>query len=175
MTSHASSVVQGDSAQSVDPTTISLPDLGSAPPSHSETYEDDFYFYKPGVPYQTALSDIKECDFYSRVLNPTSRVLPFVPVGKSIDPESTQAKVLTNAWFMYGPVGMAIAAIAIDSVRSDMQHSNMRRCMQFHGYQRYGTSGSISSELSGDGPQKLEAKLALIASGRHPPGEAVIP
>jgi hypothetical protein len=56
-----------------------------------------------------------------------------------------------------------------------MQHTNLRRCMQFHGYARYGTSRTIWSKLGQGGDVARESRLAQIASGPTPNSEVLAP
>ena len=168
----ATAAPAGD-ATAPDPPKVTLPNL-DAPldardAGQSGTY---FYFHKQGVSYAQALADIQECDAYSSALQPMAPLPAFVPMGGAAGPDTTSQKALMNAWFLWGPVGMGIAAVAMDDLRSDEQRANLRRCMGFRGYLRYGTSRTAWKELSGDG---FEAKLASIASGPLPQSKAVAP
>jgi hypothetical protein len=168
----ATAVLAGDA----DPAKPVLPNLDAPLDAHDAAgFETYFYFHKQAVGYPTALADIRECDSYSAALQPMMALPAFVPIGGAPRPDETTRKALVNVWFAWGPVGLGIVAIAMDDVRAGAQRANIRRCMGFRGYQRYGTSRSAWKELSKDGDEQFEAKLALIASGPLPQSKALTP
>ena len=144
-------------------------------PGDGARYDEYFYFHKSDVAYTQALADIQECDSYSHEIEPMTNVPDFVPMGGYANPEATSQKALVNAWFMWGPIGMGIVAGAMEDMRSGIQHTNLRRCMQWHGYQRYGTSKSALSQLGETGAAQTESKLAAAASGPAPQSKALEP
>ncbi len=171
----ATAAFAGDAA-TPDPPKVTLPNLDAPLDAHDAAgFETYFYFHKQGVDYPTALADIQECDSYSSALRPMTALPAFVPMGGAPRPDETTRKALVNVWFAWGPVGLGIVAIALDNVRSAAQRANIRRCMGFRGYQRYGTSRSAWKELNKGSDGEIEASLALIASGPQPQSKALAP
>ena len=153
-----------------------VPSLDFKPTSRDiRHYDDYFYFHKPGIDYATALGDIAECDAYSREIAPMASIPAFVPWGGRPAPDPTIETALVNAWFNWGLVGLGIVAVVEEDLRSGVEHANMRRCMGFKGYRRYGTSSAIWSQLESGTRFDREARLATIASGPAPQSEAIAP
>jgi len=154
-----------------------IPDLSFKPTERDVwRYSDYFYFHKDGVAYEKALADLKECSSYSRAITPMGAPPDFVPLGGAPDPNAKSEfnqRAYASSFVMYGLVGVALAAIVLDS--SSTERSNDRRCMGYLGYQRYGLSKAIWSKLTkGSDEENLEV-FALIASGPHPTAESLKP
>lgn len=148
----APSAVAGGDAQvnAPDPSMIVLPNLVFQPTQRDVSHYDEyFYFYKENVSYSRALADLEDCNSYSRVLSPMHREPEFVPLGGEANPPTTQ--ISAGFALMYGPIGLGIAAIAMDDIQAAMERANLRRCMGFKGYQRYGTSRFIARSIFGRG------------------------
>ena len=134
-----------------------IPDL-SAPEARPRAGEGDKYFYfnRPGTSFAEALADIRQCDAFARGLNP----------------DTGQASMVSGL-----AVGLVVGLIDSGN-RHHMRRVNIRRCMFFKGYARYGVSKSIWQTFnleeggnSGSGNSSRDAMLevqAKIASGPKP-------
>jgi hypothetical protein len=136
-------------------------------PKVEETTSDDyFYFYKSGISYEKAFSDLDECRIYSL----SARVIPipprFVPLGSDVEqPES----LTRTGWSMpYGLIGGLVAEAFIAGAERDSANAANRRCMAYKGYSRYGTSGSSWNQIAKGTDAERLARLALLASGAQP-------
>ncbi len=123
----------------VDPSSVTVPDLSFQPTARDiEGYDRHFYFHKPGITVQTALVDIKDCSLFSSRLTPMGRIPRFAPLDA--EPPSRGPSAAWNVFPMYGPIGVVIVAFAMDEIASAVKSGNLRRCMGYKGYQRFGTS-----------------------------------
>jgi len=155
----ASMVPGGAGAQALpDPATIAIPSLGG-PVSDADRKDFDkyFYFHRAETDFATALADIRHCDALASGLTPGT--------GNPV----------------FG--GMALAGVkgAIASGnRRTLRRVNLRRCMFFKGYGRYGVSKMVWAQFNfeeGGKPLAEAERLpflfqqAKIASGPRPTGE----
>lgn len=115
----------------VDPAAVPTPALRF---TETETdragYDKYFYFVREGTDFATAYQDIRECDALARGMNfyATGGVAPY-----------------PYTYTMAGAVGGAIGSVMVDmifgpSVRRQMRRTNLRTCMGYKGYGRYGLS-----------------------------------
>ena len=159
-----------------DPATVTVPDLAFKPTRRDiRNYDSYFYFSKPGIGYEKAFADIMECRSYSQVFQFMLQTPDFVPWG-SEPYEADMSKQYGNAAFQFGLIGVGVFGFAMDIVSGYDKNSNMRRCMGYKGYKRYGTAYSVWRQIDkGKDEAPKIARLALIASGPAPLGEAVDP
>jgi hypothetical protein len=148
-----------------------------------DKYDKYFFFHRTETTFAEALADLRECDNLSRDLSGGSVSAPYYPsywenpylYGGSYDNYSAGA-ALGGA--IGAAIGMAIAMeIAQETERRRIRRVNMRRCMGFKGYDRYGTSQSRWRKFNfegGDGEpnerrrQHALAQQAKLASGPLP-------
>jgi len=152
---------------------LDRPDPNSVSVSTPEVESGDayFYFYKAGVSYQRAFSDLDECRMYSLQAQLTPVPPKFIPLGSdAVKSESTD-----RAAAQFGLVGLLIIGPIIRSGEEDAAEASNRRCMMYKGYGRYGTSRASWKQLKAGTEAERLARLALIASGRPPAAGAIGP
>jgi hypothetical protein len=130
-------------------------------------FEKYYVFHRAETDFATAFADISECDGYARGLRSNIGTQPtYVPYAGTL------------AGAMGGAIGgMMAAAIFGSAEKRRLRRVNMRTCMNFKGYGRYGLSKDLWTEfnfeegLSGVGEderRRMLAQQALVASGQRP-------
>lgn len=137
--------------------------------------EDDFdkyfYFHRDNTSFEEAYADIRECD----ALASGSSIYMGADAG-------SQAAAMTQYGLLPGAVGGAIASVAMDAIfgsaaRREQRRTNIRNCMGFKQYQRYGLTRDLWTPFNfeeGLGRKKEPVRLqaiaiqALVASGPKP-------
>jgi hypothetical protein len=169
-----------------------IPSLDFKPTKHDiDHYWEFYYFHKAGVSYDRALADLDECHSYSRMLVATSPVPKFIPLGTQNSPYTSDELFRRQFDFQYrfsqqyglfgGLTAALIAEIATSSVNHGVERSNLRRCMYFKGYSRYGLNKSLWKQLNEatgkdeERGKQIIARFATIASGPAPQMEAIAP
>ena len=176
----APALAQGESpveVASVDPMTA-VPDPASVPTprlAFSSTALDEadfdkyFYFHRQETPFETALADIRECDGFARGLSSGYRY---------------QQVPYPQAFTAAGVVGGAIGSLMVEAVfgsaeRRRLRRLNMRRCLGYKGYSRFGLQKQLwqvfnfeegFSEEAEEIRQAMIAQQAKVASGPRPAG-----
>jgi hypothetical protein len=149
--------------------TVVLPDLTfQATPSDVDHYWRYYYIHKPGISFATARSDFLECNAYSASIQ-MQRDPDFVPYGGDAPPNTFD--IGDAAFAQWGLVGVLIVGIANDDVNLETERENMRVCVTYKGYTRYGTTKAIWNSLYKGTNDEIATRLATIASGPTPPGE----
>lgn len=113
----------------VDPNKVETPDLTFTETEEDRTgYEKYFYFVRDDANFETAYQDIRECDALARGVRyyMGNAQVPYPYAG-------------TMAGAVGGVIGSAVAdAIFGSAVRRQQRRTNMRTCMGYKGYSRYG-------------------------------------
>ena len=155
-----------------DPATLTMPKLAFTPsPTDEADFDKYFYFHRADVTFAEAYADIRECDALAS--------------GSSIYLGGNSA-ALAGATAQYGVlaagIGSAVGSLLADAIfgsaaRRQQRRVNLRNCMGFKGYQRYGLTGDLWKDFNfeeGHGRKKegerdnaLELQ-ALVASGPKP-------
>jgi hypothetical protein len=157
-----------------DPATVAVPDLAFTPkPGDVRNYDDYFYFYKPGVTYETAFADIDTCRMYGESARLSTLPPKFVPLGA--DAVRRPNAFANGAGFQYGLVGVLIVGLIVEAAEEDATSSTSRRCLHYKGYVRYGTRWDIAKKISAGSDVERVARMARIASGSVPQTEALDP
>lgn len=159
--------------EAIDPATVKMPELNAKPdPNDAGDYDKYYYFHRPETDFATAYADIRECDGYARGL--ASGIgytqVPYPYAG-------------TLGGAIGGALGnMMAAAIFGSGEKRRVRRVNMRTCMHFKGYDRYGLPKSLWTEfnfeegLSGVEEEQRSGKLkqqALVASSAKPREKAL--
>ena len=111
---------------------VDMPDTAfEATPADVETYDKYFYFHRDGTDFDTAYNDISECDAVSSGIN-------YYAGG-----DSYMSTYYATQYGMAGALGGAIGSAMADAIfgsaeRRRIRRINMRNCMGFKGYDRYG-------------------------------------
>ena len=136
-------------------------------PAMVKAYDKYFYFHREGTTFAEALADLQECDGYARGLAYRVKADPDDPLVKNS---------------LVGPIFEAIGARWADKMfgvpaRRKAHRTNMRVCMGYKGYQRYGLPQAIWQSFNFDDAatapaeadrQKMLMQQAKIASGPRP-------
>jgi hypothetical protein len=155
-----------------DPATLTRPELAFAmTPEIEADFDKYFYFHRDETSFADAFNDIRECD----ALASGSNIYMGADAG-SIAAASAQYGAMAGA--VGGVIGSAIAdAIFGSAARRQQRRLNLRNCMAFKGYQRYGLEGDLWKKFNfeeghgrkkeGERNEALELQ-ALVASGPKP-------
>lgn len=137
-------------AVAIDPATVEIPDLGFVEtPEHIENYDKYFYFVRADTDFATAYADVRECDDYARGLR-------FFNMG--VDVPYPYAGTLAGA--LGGILGSVLSdAISGSAQRRQLRRTNLRTCMGYKGYGRFGLPKAIWVKFN-------------FSEGNSPPSEA---
>ena len=156
-----------------DPTKLELPDLSGATSASDEAdFDKYFYFHRADTSYEQALGDIRECDGDARGLS---------------SPYGYQDVGYPYAGTMAGAVGGAIGNLMVAMIFGSAElrkarRTNMRRCMNYQGYDRHGLNQDVwqqfhfeegLSSVDEDERQLKLAKQAKAASLITPVGKVL--
>ena len=156
-------------------TAIQMPKLaGPVTAIDEENFDKYYYFHRDATDVVTAFNDISECDGYARGLATRYRY---------------QQAPYPYAYSMAGVAGAAIgnlmvAAIFGSAEKRRMRRVNMRACMGFKGYQRFGLPKNLWEEfnfeegldgVNDEVRRKLLLEQALIAATATPAGKVLEP
>ena len=142
-------------------------------PSIAKNYKKYFYFHRDGTSFDEAFDDISECDSLAsgiRYFRGNSEPYP---------------GYYGSQYGIGGAIGSAIGAAMADAIfgsaeRRKIRRINMRRCMGFKGYDRYGMKKELWKAFhfeEGHGSVETEKRRsfllrqALVASGPKPEQE----
>lgn len=132
-------------------------------PEDAKTFDKYYYFHRADTDFATAYADIVECDGYARGLQSGIGYMqtPYPYAG-------------TMAGALGGAIGNALAAAIFGSAeKRRLRRINMRTCMHYKGYSRYGLPKStwepfnFEEGLSGVSQaerDKLLRQQALVAA-----------
>lgn len=141
-------------------------------------YEKYFIFHRDETSFDVAYADITECDALGSGIN--------YYMGAD---SGSLASAMTQYGVVAGAVGGAIASVAMDAIfgsaeRRKAKRINIRNCMFYKGYDRYGLEKDLWQEFhfeegnSREEAESREAKLkmqARVASGPKPTTEVLQP
>lgn len=153
-----------------DPAEVPYPDLEYvSTPETADTYDKYFYFHREDVSFEEALADIRDCDSLARGLNS----------GMGYQDVYSPYGGLAGA--AGGVIGNAIAAAIFGSAeKRRIRRVNLRRCMNFKGYERYGLEKylwqkfNFEEGFSGEAEHIRQGAIiqqAKVASGPKPATE----
>jgi hypothetical protein len=153
------------------PEGLTMPKLDFTPTPEAEAgFDKYFYFHRENTTYAEAYADIHECDALAS--------------GSSIylGGDSGAMAGATAQYGLGGAIGGAIGSAAADAIfgsaaRRAQRRENLRNCMGFKQYQRFGLSRDLWTEFNfeeGLGRKKEDRRndalslQALVASGPKP-------
>ena len=157
---------------------IAMPDLAYTPdPAVAADSDKYFFFHREGTDFSAAYADITECDSLASGIN-------FYMGGNDA--------IMQNAIMQYGAagaIGGAIGGLMADAIfgsaeRRRIKRVNLRNCMFYKGYDRYGLKKDLwqafhfEEGLSRENAKDREAALlkqARVASGPKPQIEVLEP
>lgn len=151
-----------------DPATVVMPKLDfTETDADRADYDKYFYFHRADTGFEEALADLRECDGMAKGLQSGIQYQqpPYPYAG-------------TMAGAAGGLLGsLMVEAIAGSAEKRKLRRVNMRRCMGYKGYARYGLQKDLWQEFhfeegfSGEEESKRQAMLAQqakVASGTKP-------
>ena len=150
-----------------DPASVPVPDLSFAESEKDiRDYDKYFYFYRADTAFPEALRDIRECDARARK----------IWHGEAADKQDYTPNP-------YGLVGAAAQALIFGPAQDRLfRRANLRRCMFFKGYSRYGLAKPnweafnferVNRDTTESGIQAMLVRQALVASGPAPRAKAL--
>ncbi|MDP3905799.1 hypothetical protein [Novosphingobium sp.] len=154
-----------------DPASVPMPKLDFVSTPLIEADFDKYYFFnRAGTSFEEALADLRDCDGLARGLSSGYQY---------------QAAPYPYTYTMAGAAGGVIANVMIAAIfgsveKRRLRRVNMRRCMGYRGYDRFGLEKDLWQEFnfeegfSGEGEDKRQAMLAQqakVASGPRPAGK----
>lgn len=151
-----------------DPASVKMPELAfTSTPEIEGDFEKYYYFRRDETSFTDALADLRDCDGFASGL--TSGY-------------AYQAAPYPYTYTMAGAAGGVIANVMVAAIfgsaeKRRVRRFNMRRCMNYKGYDRYGIEKGLWQEFnfeegfSGEEEEFRQARLAqqaLVASGTKP-------
>ena len=158
---------------------VAMPELAYTPdPTIAADFDKYFFFHRDGTDFSTAYADITECDSLASGIN--------FYMG---DTSSAMAGAMANYGVLAGGIGGAIGGLMADAIfgsaeRRRIKRVNLRNCMYYKGYDRYGLEKDLwqafhfEEGLSRENAKDREAALlkqARVASGPKPQAEVLAP
>lgn len=158
---------------------IAMPDLAYTPdPTITADFDKYFFFHRDGTDFSTAYADITECDSLASGINYYTGV-----------DSGALAGAMANYGVLAGGIGGAIGGLMADAIfgsaeRRRIKRINLRNCMYYKGYDRYGLEKDLwqafhfEEGLSRENAKDREAALkkqARVASGPKPQLEVLAP
>lgn len=149
---------------------VAMPDLAFVEDqADRDNYEKYYYFHRPETDFSTALADLRECDSHARGLYRGNHV-----------PDMTSAMVQYGV--LAGAAGGLIGSLVADAIMGPAElrrkrRINIRRCMNFLGYDRFGLDKDLwetfnfeegTGEVAEADRQRMFAQQARVASGPRP-------
>ena len=158
---------------------VAMPDLAfEENPAKTDDYEKYFYFHRTDTSFARAYADVTECDAL------TSGLRYYGGAG-----DAAISSAMSQYGVLAGGIGGAIGGLMADAIfgsaeRRKQRRMNIRNCMFFKGYDRYGLEKDLWQEfnfeegLSRENADKREAALlkqARVASGPKPEQKVLQP
>lgn len=162
-----------DTLPTFDPAKLEMPDIsGPTTAEDAADFEKYFYFHRNDTSFEQALGDIRECDDYARGLS---------------SPYGYQDTPYPYAGTLAGAAGGAIGNLMVSMIFGSAEirkarRTNMRRCMNYKGYDRYGLNKDVWQEfhfeeglksVKEDDRQRMLAQQAKAASLITPVGKVL--
>ncbi len=154
-----------------DRAAIAMPKLAFTPtPEDEKNYDKYYIFHRDGTDVATAYADISECDGYARGLQ-----------GGVAYQQTPYPYAGTIGGAVGSAIGNALAmAIFGSAEKRRLRRVNMRTCMNFKGYGRFGVSKDVwkdfnfeegLSSVKDEDRTRMLRQQALVASAYRPAGK----
>ncbi|HEX6375351.1 MAG TPA: hypothetical protein VFZ91_06485 [Allosphingosinicella sp.] len=145
--------------------------LSFRPAPGSETrFLRHVYFHKPGIRLETARADIAECRSYAG----SAILYPQVPARIPVEADAVAPEALGGGG-MTPLVAQAALGIFGGPEQRKIAAANMRKCMGFKGYRRYGLSEPLWEWLNDRDPSQAVERQARVAAGPAPAAPGLDP
>ena len=143
-----------------DPASVVMPDLAFTATAEDEgTFDKYYYFHRADTRFTEALADLRECDGYASGLTSGYRYQD-APYPYSGTMAGAAGGIIANA---------LMAAIFIPAEKRRVRRINMRRCMGYKEYARFGLSKDLWQKFnfeegfSGEAEERRQAMIAQQA------------
>jgi hypothetical protein len=158
---------------------VAMPSLAYTPdPTIAADFDKYFFFHRPDTDFAHAYADITECDSLASGIN--------FYMGAN---DAAIASAMSQYGALAGGIGGALGGLMADAIfgsaeRRRIKRINLRNCMFYKGYDRYGLKKDLWQEfhfeegLSRENAKDREAALlkqARVASGPKPALEVLEP
>ena len=158
---------------------VAMPDLAYTPdPVMAEDFDKYFFFHREGTDFSQAYADVTECDSLASGIN--------FYMGAN---DAAIASAMSQYGALAGGIGGALGGLMADAIfgsseRRRIKRVNLRNCMFFKGYDRYGLEKDLwqafhfEEGLSRENAEDRAAALmkqARVASGPKPALEVLEP
>jgi hypothetical protein len=158
---------------------VAMPSLAYTPdPTIAADFDKYFFFHRPETDFAHAYADITECDSLASGIN--------FYMGAN---DAAIASAMSQYGALAGGIGGALGGLMADAIfgsaeRRRIKRINLRNCMFYKGYDRYGLKKDLWQEfhfeegLSRENAKDREAALlkqARVASGPKPALEVLEP
>lgn len=151
---------------------LQMPQLdGAVTPDDEASFDKYYYFHRADTDVSVAYDDIGECDGYAR--------------GLAVGYRYVNSYNYTTAGIVGGAVGNMLAAAIFGSAeKRKARRVNMRACMSFKGYQRFGLPKPLWEKfnfeegldgVSDETRKMLLGQQALVAARSNPGGKVLEP
>ncbi len=159
----------------IDPGSVAIPSIAFVEAAEDKKlYNKYFFFHRKGISFEEALIDVIECDAFGRALPFRLEPTRYIVISNNI----AIAGVGTVVANLVDPIGQRWADKMFGVPwRRTTRRNNLRVCMGYKGYQRYGLSREIWQKFNFDEADKPPAEgdrkrmliqQARIASGADP-------
>ena len=143
-----------------DPASVVMPDLAfTATAEDKGTFDKYYYFHRADTRFTEALADLRECDGYASGLTSGYRYQD-APYPYSGTMAGAAGGIIANA---------LMASIFIPAEKRRVRRINMRRCMGYKEYARFGLSKDLWQKFnfeegfSGEAEERRQAMIAQQA------------
>ncbi len=140
-----------------DPDTVPMPELVFvATPEDDGTFDKYYYFHRADTRFTEALADLRECDGFASGLTASYRFQD-APYPYNGTMAGAAGGIIANAM---------MAAIFMPAEKRRVRRINMRRCMGYKGYGRFGLSKTLWQKFNfeeGFSGEAEESRQAMIA------------
>ncbi|HEY0115127.1 MAG TPA: hypothetical protein VGB54_05350 [Allosphingosinicella sp.] len=137
-------------------------------PGDADNFWRYFFFWRGGTTAEAARADLAECGGYARDPALWARIPERMPLEGGVQGAD-------GSGGQYGLVGVAMFSLVQGGLERRIALANMRRCMGFKGYRRYGLSAALWEPLNRGSPEQVVDRLAAIAAGAEPRQASVAP
>lgn len=127
-----------------------------------------FFFWRRGVAPDAARADLMECAGYAGDPVLWARIPERMPLEGGVrGPNGTEGQ--------FGLAGTIIFSLVEGGLVRRVALANLRRCMGFKGYRRYGLSSELWRSLHQGEAEQIMERLTAVAAGPEPQQASIAP
>ena len=145
------------------PAAAQPPDFGFEPTAgQAREFWRYFYFWKSGVTAERARADLGECQNYA------NGVILWAVLPERLPEEATRLRPQISGGMMGPLVGGLVYSMVEGGLTRRIAIANLRKCMGFKGYRRFGLSEALWEQLNQGEAEAVLTRQARIAAGPEP-------